>query len=292
MKTVLCLLLIGFLVRRADPRSNTARSHERCPIARSEHQGDAGEEFVHDELLRALSWLCGTNFYLHPTALLLDHAPGTAFPSAEVDHLVNTPFGIFVVETKNWTGAIEPGNDPGTVVRVVVDGQREPRRCPLRQNRSKVAFLRATLPGVWTVEGVGVFSHDACTLSPDLPSALIRRLDLGQWLREKKSQHKAASSRDVNIDQAWRAIQSLRTPDRDGAAIAHHCLRAEENLTFDKIFPKVTGASADGKNLTRVIFSCRIRKRGVFFQLLPMPQEIRRVISTVIARTTCVLVIQ
>jgi hypothetical protein len=229
MKTVLFLLLLGFLVRRAYLRSNTARSHEHCLTSRSEQQGDAGEKLVHDELLRVLSWLCGANFYLHPTALLLDHAPGTAFPTAEVDHLVITPFGIFVVETKNWTGAIEPGNDRGTVVRVGADGHREARRCPLRQNRSKVAFLRATLPGVWAVEGVGVFSHDACVLSPDLPSDLIRRPDLGQWLRERKARHAAAFLRDVNVDLAWSAVQALRTRDSDGAALTRHRQRTREN---------------------------------------------------------------
>ncbi|SDR54403.1 Nuclease-related domain-containing protein [Paraburkholderia fungorum] len=234
MTTILCLLLIGFLVRRAYPRNKTARSHERWPIARSEHQGDAGEKLVHDELLQVLSWLCGANFYLHPTAVLLDHAPGTAFPTAEVDHLVITPFGIFVVETKHWTGEIAPGTDPGTVVRVGAGGQRETRRCPLRQNRSKVAFLRAALPASWAIEGLGVFSNETCFLSPNLPADLIRRPDLGQWLRERKYRHEAASLRDVNVNMAWRAIQSLRTPDPDGLAIARHCLRAQEKTQIPK----------------------------------------------------------
>ncbi|MGF6652801.1 hypothetical protein OKW34_003390 [Paraburkholderia youngii] len=108
------------------------------------------------ELRSALQWLCGDNFYLHPGALLLNHAPGTEFPTAELDHLAITPFGIFVIETKNWAGSILPGADAQTVVRVGADGQRETRRSPLRQNRSKVGFLRSVLPGIWPVEGLGV----------------------------------------------------------------------------------------------------------------------------------------
>jgi hypothetical protein len=143
-----------------------------------------------------LTWLCGENFYLHPSALLLNHAPGTPFPTAEVDHLAITPFGIFVIETKNWTGALKPGADPDTIIRIGADGRRETRRSPLRQNRSKVAFLRGMLPSMWEIEGVGVFANDACNLSGALPPSLIRRSDIGQWLRERKSRHETRGQHD------------------------------------------------------------------------------------------------
>ncbi|WP_429289496.1 nuclease-related domain-containing protein [Paraburkholderia sp. CI3] len=156
-----------------------------------------------------------------PTPLLLNHAPGTDFPTAELDHLAITPFGIFVVETKNWAGSILPGPDADTVVRVGVGGQRETRRSPLRQNRSKVGFLRSVLPGMWPVEGLGVFASDHCEVSSTLPANLIRLAGLHQWLRARKARHHAKGYPAVSVRHAWRAIQAVAdTQDRRFMRIA------------------------------------------------------------------------
>ncbi|MFP3554754.1 nuclease-related domain-containing protein [Paraburkholderia sp. SIMBA_049] len=114
------VLLIGALLfiwrwaRRSGFTSTTRQS--TAPVLRSDIRGEEGERRVYEELLDALTWICGENFFLHPGALLLNHAPGTAYPTAEVDHLAITPFGIFLVETKNWSGLIEPGPDSGTLI--------------------------------------------------------------------------------------------------------------------------------------------------------------------------------
>ena len=163
---------------------------------------------------------CGENFYLHPGALLLNHAPGTEFPTAELDHLAITPFGIFVIETKNWAGSILPGTDAQTVVRIGIDGQRETRRSPLPQNRSKVGFLRGVLPGIWPVESLGVFANDGCEISAALPANLIRRADLHQWLRARQARYDAKGELPVNVQHAWRAIQAVAVTS-DSAVHAH-----------------------------------------------------------------------
>jgi hypothetical protein len=131
-------------------------------------------------------------------ALLLNHAPGTEFPTADVDHLAVTPFGIFVVETKNWTGRIEPGPTRATAIRIGVNGQPEMRCSPLQQNRSKVAFLRAILPGSWPLEGIAAFSHLHSDISPTLPLSLMRASDLRQWLRSRQFRHAAHGDVLVN----------------------------------------------------------------------------------------------
>ena len=174
-----------------------------------------------------MEWLCGDNFYLHPGALLLNHAPGSAFPTAEVDHLAVTPFGIFVVETKNWAGRIEPGPDLQNVVRIGADGRRELRRSPMQQNRSKVAFLRSVLPGSWPVEGVPAFPHPHGDLSPALPLNLMRATDLRQWLRDRKSRHQSRGDLPINVVQARRAI--LAVAETGSVAIERHRLKLREN---------------------------------------------------------------
>ncbi|KVN06968.1 nuclease-related domain-containing protein [Burkholderia diffusa] len=203
------------------------------PVTRSQASGDVGEARVLCELRRVLSQLCGNDFYVHPTALLLLHAPGTEFPTAEVDHLVVTPFGIFVIETKNWAGAIVPGGSVDTVVCHLPTGKLEERRSPISQNRAKVAFLHGTLPAVWNVQGVGVFAHDNCTLSPDLPLALIGLRDLGYWMRTQRDRHVRSGNPDINVPAAWRVVDRLSVADSTGAALSAHRLKVARNSSVN-----------------------------------------------------------
>lgn len=169
-------------------------------------RGEAGEAAVRAELRRVLAGLCGNDFYLHDGAVLVEHAPGTAFPTAEIDHIAVTPFGIFVIETKNWSGQIAPAADADDVVRTGVDGVAEVRRSPLAQNRTKVAFLNRKLPPVWPIEGLGVFAAADCTLHPGLPLPLIHINELALWLRQRRTDFGTARKKPVNVRVAWEAI--------------------------------------------------------------------------------------
>lgn len=126
---------ICYAAERRKTRAHATAEHRPTPTTRNQRLGEEGEAAVEAELRSALHWLCGDDFYLHPGALLLNHAPGTDFPTAEVDHLAVTPFGVFIVETKNWSGRIERGPTDRTVIRIASDAQREERRSPLQQNR-------------------------------------------------------------------------------------------------------------------------------------------------------------
>ncbi|ABX19238.1 MULTISPECIES: nuclease-related domain-containing protein [Burkholderia cepacia complex] len=203
------------------------------PVTRSQASGDAGEARVNAELRRVLAHLCGSDFYVHPTALLLLHAPGTEFPTAEVDHLVVTPFGIFVIETKNWAGTILPGQTADQLVCHLPSGRLEERRSPISQNRAKVAFLRGTLPATWNVQGLGVFSHDACTLSAGLPLALVNLRDLGYWLRTQRDRHAESGNPNINVSAAWDVVRRLSVDDPTGSAISAHRHKVARNSSVN-----------------------------------------------------------
>ncbi|TCK33428.1 nuclease-like protein [Paraburkholderia sp. BL8N3] len=224
---IVAVAAIYHAAKRRKRRPGVVTGLRALPVPRSQRSGDEGEAVVHTELLAALRWLCGDDFYLHPGALLLNHAPGTDFPTAEVDHLVVTPFGIFVVETKNWAGRIEPGPTEQTVVRIGADGQRDVRRSPMQQNRSKVAFLRSMLPGSWPVEGIAAFSHPYCDVSCALPLNLMRATDLRQWLRGRKSRYESRRDLPVNVPQARRSI--LAVSETGSVAIENHRQKVREN---------------------------------------------------------------
>jgi len=225
MTAFVLLLILGFIGYRASGKGRGILSLLRIPRpqTRAEVSGDAGETAVDAELRRVLTWLCGDDFHLHPGPLVLHHAPGTAFPTAEIDHLAVTPFGLFVFETKNWVGHIEPGPDADALLRIAPGGARESRRSPLRQNRSKVAFLRSVMPGMWPVEGFGVFASDQCSLSAALPPTLIHRSDIAYAMRIHMHRYDAKGLKRVNVPAAWHAV--LAVADIDAATIEAHRAR-------------------------------------------------------------------
>lgn len=67
------------------------------------------------------------------------HRAGVASARRDCDHVVVGPSGVFVVETKNWSGriAVQSG-------RILCDG-REPGRSPLEQVRGAASGLAARL---------------------------------------------------------------------------------------------------------------------------------------------------
>lgn len=115
------------------PASDTA-----VPLS-SEMRGVLGETLVSAELRRCLARICGGDCVIFD-GLILVHAPAEAFPTAEVDHLAVTRFGVFVIETKHWAGIVRRGEQRDTLVLETHDGRSLTRTSPLKQNAAKVRF--------------------------------------------------------------------------------------------------------------------------------------------------------
>lgn len=221
MFSILVIAGLGYLGYRVSKRAPRARrglfsfqtyvpqSEAVTPATRAVVHGEQGEAAVRSELRRVLSALCGENFHLHDSAVLIHHAPGTAFPTAEIDHIAVTPFGIFVIETKNWSGVIAPGAVRDEVSRTGIDGVTDARRSPLAQNRTKIEFLNARLPALWPIEGLGVFASPECTVDPRLPLPLIHISELAVWMRLRLHEFTASGRKPVNVRGAWEAIMLI-----------------------------------------------------------------------------------
>jgi hypothetical protein len=146
-------------------------------------RGAHGESDVAAALHALLTEMCGKNFVLR-NSVILQIAPGTKYPTAEIDHLAITPFGVFVIETKAWRGQIMAGQGDDSLIWISPTGLSEVRKNPLAQNRSKVAFIQRLLPGeLFVVLGVGVFSSPVTRVAPGLPLDLVGIGDLRHWLR-------------------------------------------------------------------------------------------------------------
>jgi len=193
---------------------------------RSSHEiGAAGEAVAQEKLRTTLQWLCGDDFYLHDGPLLIEHAPGTAFPTAEIDHLAITPFGVFVFETKNWSGRIAPSSCTAMLRRIAPNGKADERRSPIEQNRSKIRFLREQLPAMWPVAGAGLFVSPEVVLHPELTTDLLALDDLPHWLRSKRAEHTGRSA--VDVAKAREAV--LMYADTSTEGFMAHKVRAQSH---------------------------------------------------------------
>lgn len=182
------------------------------PRGRRQSKGDEGERCVASELRAVLDWLCPGNYKLF-NGLIVEHAPHTAFPTAEIDHLAITPFGIFVVETKNWSGSIRVSEIDGQVTRIAPDGKASERRCPLAQSQAKVRFVQSLVTPIWSVRSVGVFADTELALDSELPINVVRRDDLRSYLRTLRHEHVVSRSPSVIIDLAAEAIAHVAVSD-------------------------------------------------------------------------------
>lgn len=202
---------------------------DRAPIAGTfppMAPGEEGERRISGDLNRHLARLCGDDWLVFD-GLILIHAPGSAFPTAEIDHLVITPFGIFVIETRHWAGAVTRGETDDKLMLAAIDGQRLARTSPMKQNAAKVRFLRGLLPPrLWNVEGLGVFSHEAGTVDPTLPAALLERGELYRHLRtcQKRFAHTGTGRLPVRTV----ADEILRHADMRPQALVEHRQRIQE----------------------------------------------------------------
>jgi hypothetical protein len=202
-------------------RSSIGNLFRQKPKNRSAALGEAGEAKAQVTLRDHLIALCGTDYHLFNGPIIVEHAPGTHFPTAEIDHLAVTPFGIFVFETKNWSGYIRPASVPGFLTRTDRDGKAQDRRSPLEQNRTKVAFFRSRLPSLWPVAGAGLLVSDDAQLSPALHSDLLSLGDLSHWLRARRDSYKGMPP--IEVAKATAGIALLL--DTSPAAMEAHRAR-------------------------------------------------------------------
>ncbi|WP_168788799.1 nuclease-related domain-containing protein [Paraburkholderia aromaticivorans] len=200
-------------------------SRKKALQARTQAAGEAGEAAVSDCLQGLLQAISEGPFCLR-NSLILNHAPGAAFPTAEVDHLAVTPFGILVLETKHRSGKILPADD-GMLLRVSRDGTSKARKNPAVQNSSKVAFLKSILPlHAKAIRGVGIFSHPDVRLDMRITSDLLCLDELGYWLRARRDGYRATRMPPIDTAEVLRTILEHADTSADAVRNQKHRVAA------------------------------------------------------------------
>lgn len=177
---LVALLLVGYLFARTFATESTTPSSPRST---------RGSPTLHDlnlqrgadgeaETAGLLRQLPATEYDIFNTVVLApDHA---ADRGVEMDHVVLSRFGIFVVETKRWGGHVQGGLDGDWVQSI--GRQVHPKRNPYAQNDRQVRRLRNHLGvGPSAIRGVVCFVGDT-TLGLEVPANVVRSSGLNTYI--------------------------------------------------------------------------------------------------------------
>ncbi|MCW3983353.1 MAG: NERD domain-containing protein [Candidatus Bathyarchaeota archaeon] len=138
------------------------------------------------QVVKLLGSTLSDDYYLINDLYLKDGA-------GDIDHVVLAPSGVFVLETKNWTGIINcVGNQWQRA------GKRNFNASPSRQVKRNVAKIKQILDnaphlrslGVW-VEGIVVITNKHATLQLNNPTVpVLKLLQLPNYLTNHGSQRR------------------------------------------------------------------------------------------------------
>ena len=180
---LVALALVGYLfVKTFSKDTTSSRSGGTGSVARAGptlhernlQRGAAGEA----ETFSLLQQLPVADYSIFNTVVLApDHA---ADRGVEMDHVVLSRFGIFVVETKRWGGHVQGGEEGDWVQSI--GRQVHLKRNPFAQNDRQVRRLRNHLGvGPSAIRGVVCFVGDT-TLGPEVPPNVVRSTGLNTYI--------------------------------------------------------------------------------------------------------------
>lgn len=171
-------------------------------LSKPENNGKAGEKRV----ARKLDWL--PKEYMTLNDILLP----TSYGTTQIDHIVVSPYGIFVIETKNYKGWIFGHQDSeewkqSLLGKITIWGwssEQHKFRNPIRQNLAHFRAVRAILKDVgdFTIIPIVVFA-DSADLNITVPNHTVIN-----WYN-LRSTIKAYSTPCISQDNLKRIVEKL-----------------------------------------------------------------------------------
>ncbi|MDP2162013.1 MAG: TonB C-terminal domain-containing protein [Flavobacterium sp.] len=135
--------------------------------------------------------------------------------SQEIDGLIITSFGVFLIEIKGWKGRIFDMEGK------FYCGDKE-RISPEDQSKNKLKRILSLIGMSAPVYPLYVFSHPLVKLSPDLPSNFVVTESIQNYFMEKRDSHLSKNLPSINIEKV---VESLtRTFDKNDRAKERHLI--------------------------------------------------------------------
>ncbi len=186
-------------------------------------KGKQGEDAVHQKILSIFQLLgiaCVTNReFGRPNAILLP--TGSDKFSKEIDLVVVSEIGIFVVEVKDWRGEwAYQTNDQQTLVQInhassVVNTRPSPMF--KTENKLNTLLMRSAIDDI-PAEAIVVFADPNGNGHPQLPTNFLHISELCYYFRNKLSVLESRSNVRYGVD----SLVNMVKPSLDGSANALH----------------------------------------------------------------------
>lgn len=136
--------------------------------------------------------------------------------TAQIDHLVLSPYGIFVVETKNLSGWIFGREREPRWTQVLAGGIKTTFQNPLRQNYSHIEALRCFLNLPTDLFLSVIFLPGDCELKKTLPDNVITH-GFARYIES----HRILRLNQEQLEKARSQIAPLLSIDREAVRTEH-----------------------------------------------------------------------
>lgn len=133
------IILLFLILLRIKSDGKEKRKHRRTPshtLDKAERKGKMGEAIVKDILSRL------GNEYISVHDVMIQGRGGR---TAQIDHVVLSPYGIFVMETKAYNSYVKGYEDAKNWIQFLKNGQRHEFYNPIKQNEGHIKALRTVL---------------------------------------------------------------------------------------------------------------------------------------------------
>lgn len=115
------------------------------------------------------------------------YLPSREGETTQIDHIVVSPYGIFVVETKNWTGWIF-GDAESAKWTQSVYRKKSSFQNPIRQNYKHICELGRNL-GIGADYFIGVVAITGdCTFKTEMPDGVVYSRQASKYIRSFKQE--------------------------------------------------------------------------------------------------------
>ena len=133
--------------------------------------------------------------------------------TTQIDHIVLSPFGVFVIETKNYKGWIL-GNEQSEYWTQVIFKRKEKLYNPIRQNLGHISTLKKCLAAYPTIpyHSIIVFSSRA-TIKVTTTTDVVYTSQLLRTIKQY-TEHNLTEQEKENIFEAIKAMNSIATYDK------------------------------------------------------------------------------
>lgn len=141
---------------------------------KAQRKGNAGE----NEVCRILSGFNRKQYIVINNVLLeKPFAYEDEIPTVQIDHIVVSIYGVFSIETKNYSGSIY-GSEDAKVWTVFVGGKKYQMQNPLRQNHAHTKTLQSILSSNAKEIGINNAFFPICQIIAFSPKADLRKVNV------------------------------------------------------------------------------------------------------------------